>query len=215
MGKTERVLLAVFVGLLVLDLGLFSLYKARKQESPRPPPSPIEGENPHLPSPVTIIPGDPARGTLEAAEIEGVIRSEPFWDEQGQAVVAVAFPRQGSNKVTTQVVLGSQDERILTLYAEGLQVGSVQEWRARPVAEILPHLKRGDPIRVRFYLQRPPPHWLSDPRCNDSCKRRLEKAERFFEANTRLVETINAGGKQPGEPFQIGAISALVVSASE
>ena len=212
--RSGRLLWGAFLFFLVLDLVLLSLYlkapKETQDQTPGKKEARLETLTPTSGLTMKILPGDPTKGSLKEVEVEGIITKEPFF-EKGEASIFVSFPQKGGGKIVAQVVLGQKEEMILTLFAKGLQIGARQEWRARTVGELLSYLKAGEPIKVRFSLQKPPQTWFDDPRCDISCQRRLRKVSNFFPTNSEFFEALNSGQPVKGS-FKIGAVSALVIS---
>jgi len=222
MTRIKRVLLVAFVFSIVLNVILFTVYKNRLKTVRVQPPTEYKEEpqpQPEIVTPtqpiVRVLPGDTDKGLFKEVEIEGIILENPVLGQKTkEATMTVSFPRANNNQVVAEVILGAKDDLILSLYAKNFIIGSSQEWKARPVSQLVPLLKKGDPIKVRFYLQEVPESWFNDSRCDASCKQRLEKINSFYEENSRFFEVINST-ESVQETLKIGAISALVISTRE
>lgn len=172
------------------------------------------------PGEVKIIPGDAERLIFTEAHMEGRIISEPRVDSQSIGVL-VSFQTIAGDTLQVTVLLGENDKEIGTLIADKGTIGGTEEWRIKQVSEIIPLLRKNDPIQIRFNV-----HEISDESLQrvmdyQGCKERVELCNAYLEEmrtwytnNLLLIDAIRSGSSLP-ENHTVGAVSQVVLFNDE
>lgn len=158
---------------------------------------------------VRVLEGDHERGILTEVEMQARINGAPTTDpETGAVSVPVIFDTTSDAKVPATLVLGMDEDVILTLLVTNGELGATQEWRTRPVSEIAPLLHEGDPLMVRVYVDQPPQD--SAFVCDAECEEGLQEIRDAYTQNS-LIRTAVQTGEVPPTNLTIRAVSALTV----
>lgn len=219
MGR--RLLVVALVIFIVLDLGLFfyfffknpfSLKQDFKLKKEVPPQLyPVQKGS------IQMLPGNPVDLTMTRFFLKGYIEKTPFLDEKDQKYkVDVLFPRKNKGSVISKVVLGNKD-RLLGVSLAKKGVIENQRWGLQTVSQLLPSLRKNNPIMLQIIYQKSLQNIYDNEKCDLYCQKDLDtfKDDAFslFENNTMLIRGIKEEVNIESG-FEVGPVSQMVIYQS-
>lgn len=148
-----------------------------------------------------IIQGDVSKGSLDEAEILVKVVTNPQRDKTGGFITKVELISSDEVRYIMNVNLGQPEDKFM------LNKKNDTSWTRETVSSLMPLLKTGDTIKLRFYIQEPDPI-INDPQCDTICKDDLNKIQPFIDNNIKIVSIL-----QKKIPYKdgllIGAITAI------
>lgn len=161
------------------------------------------------PERVRIFSPNRAEGVLGEVEMEGYIATAPSRDpETGAVSVGISFTSPAGTSVPATVVLGTEEEQILSFLVPGGAIGT-EVWQFRPVSDLVPQLKEGNPIVVRLFLDTPSPEEIGEG-CDTACRAFLDTVVSAFAENAQLANAVRAG-TTPETPLVGRAVAGLMI----
>jgi len=162
--------------------------------------------------PYKVTNGDGDNNVLSDALFVGRIENTPYFSEEsGVYEMKVRFSWKERAEVSSIVVLGEEDELILTRLTENGVVGGQEEWILTSVKDLNPILKEDDPIFIKLYLADEVYQIISNKEeCIDKCRDLMTNIEQLGGGTKNLIKQIR-GVVDASSIERIGPVSAIII----
>lgn len=138
----------------------------------------------------------------------GKIKSKPYFDNKIEEYILEV--ELNSKKVGVNVVLGTIDNLLLTLFARDGFILGAQNWTAKKVVDLIPFLKPNDPIYLKLYYDKDLEKMTPEDLCDAVCKKSIARDKELFKNSEMLIKLLK-NNSESRNAFYIGTINSAII----